>query len=96
MAEIDAMTTQAALIEAALRLIVEHPDTPAGSVLRCYSRMVRTTRRTGTPISQLPTEAEALASQVLTARHRPGVARASVRVSRRPPRSQRELYGVSA
>jgi hypothetical protein len=95
MAQIGAVTIQAELIDAALRLVDDHPGTPAGSVLRCYSRMVRLMRRAGTPMSQLPTEAEALTSQVLAARNRPGGAARASNVVRRDL-GGREFYAVSA
>jgi hypothetical protein len=73
--ETDAATTQAALVEAALRLVDNYPDVTAGSVLRCYSRAVKLMRRAGTPAAQLATRAEVLARQMLSARNGPDVRR---------------------
>lgn len=71
----DAVTTQAALVAAALRLVDDHPDIAAGSVLRCYSRAVVIVRRTGAPSAVLADRAETLARQMLAARNQPGVRR---------------------
>lgn len=67
----DAVTTQAALMEAALRLVDDRDDVPAGSVLRCFSRAVAVTRRSGIATEALPTRAEALARGMLAARNGP-------------------------
>jgi hypothetical protein len=71
----DAVTTQAALVAAALRLVDDHPEIAAGSVLRCYSRAVVIVRRTGTPSAVLADRAETLARQMLAARNQPGALR---------------------
>lgn len=71
----DAVTTQAALVAAALRLVDEHPDIAAGSVLRCYSRAVVIVRRTGASSTVLAGRAEMLARQMLAARNQPGAPR---------------------
>lgn len=68
----DAVTTQAALVAAALRLVDDHPDIAAGSVLRCFSRAVVIVRRTGTPSPVLADRAEMLARQMLAARNQSG------------------------
>jgi hypothetical protein len=73
MAEIDAMNTQEALVEAALRLVDDYPDIAAGSVLRCYARAVRVVQQAHTPLSHVPIQAEILASQLLAARNGPGM-----------------------
>ena len=83
MAAHDVVSTQAALIVAALRLVDDHPDIPAGSVLRCFSRAVVITRRSGTPSGSLAEEAELLARRLLAARNRPGLPGA-------PPRQRRD------
>lgn len=71
----DALTTQTELIAAALRLVDDHPDIAAGSVLRCYSRAVVIVRRSGTSSAVLAARAEMLARQMLSSRNQPGVRR---------------------
>ena len=81
----DAVTTQAALMTVALRLVDEHPDVPAGSVLRCFSRAVVITRRSGVQHRLLVERSESLARQMLAARNRPGTPGVP------QPRSDRDL-----
>jgi hypothetical protein len=64
----EVLSTQAALMETALRLVEDHPHIAAGSVLRCFSRAVVLTRRTGTPARDVAPRAERLARQLLAAR----------------------------
>jgi hypothetical protein len=64
----EARSTQAALMDAALRLVDDHPHIAAGSVLRCFSRTVVLTRRTGVPARAVAPRAERLARQLLAAR----------------------------
>lgn len=94
MTETNTAMIHAALVEAALRLVDNHPDIAAGSVLQCYSRAVRLMRRARTPASQLPARAEVLAGQLLSARNRPGAQR--VRASRRDSGPRPTLYPGSA
>jgi hypothetical protein len=86
MAAHDVVTTQAALVAAALRLVDDHPDMPAGSVLRCFSRAVVVTRRRGVPHDVVPERAFALAHQLLAARADPGA---------RTPRALVEVLGAA-
>lgn len=60
--------TSRALMETAARLVDDMQSIPAGSVLRCFSRAVRTARSAGCPVSRLPGEADRLARQWLSAR----------------------------
>jgi hypothetical protein len=69
----EALVTQSALVETAVRLVADHPGIPAGSVLRCYSRAVRLARRGGAGIEELPERAEDLARRILAARARSGI-----------------------
>jgi hypothetical protein len=64
----EALSTQAALMETALRLVDDHPHIAAGSVLRCFSRAVVLTRRAGTPARDVAPRAERLTRQLLAAR----------------------------
>jgi hypothetical protein len=54
------------LLLAAETLAEDHPDHPAGSVLRCYARAVRLVRLRGCPDEQLPETARRLAAETLT------------------------------
>ena len=56
------------LRDAAARLVAERRDLPAGSVLRCFSRAVRDALRAGGAASELATEAEWRARQLLRQR----------------------------
>jgi hypothetical protein len=67
----EAILTQSALVDAASRLVAARSDLPAGSVLRCFARAVALARRTGVPTAELPARAEALAHELLAARHSP-------------------------
>jgi hypothetical protein len=67
----EAILTQSALVDAAARLVADHSDLPAGSVLRCFARAVALARRTGVPAADLPARAETLAAEMLAARRRP-------------------------
>ena len=61
----ESATSQLALVDAAVRLVEERPDLPAGSVLRCFSRAVLITRRTGVPADGLVLQADQLARRLL-------------------------------
>jgi hypothetical protein len=63
-----------ALVDAAVRLVEERPDLPAGSVLRCFSRAVLITRRTGVPADGLVLQADQLARRLLAVWSRPAAA----------------------
>jgi len=52
-------TCQVQLLELTVRLTEEFPDLPAGSVMRCVARVVRSERRHGVPDDVLPARAEA-------------------------------------
>jgi hypothetical protein len=54
-------TVEQALVETAQELVAEHPEVPAGSVLRCYARAVRHVRRTGCPPAHVAGAAQAVA-----------------------------------
>lgn len=56
-----AARTHRALRETAARLMAQWDDLPAGSVLRCYSRAVRTVVRAGCAPERVPREAERVA-----------------------------------
>jgi hypothetical protein len=58
---------------AADRLTAEFSDTPAGSVLRCFSRAVHAARLDHIPPEQLPAAGEAIARQMLLLRAGPRV-----------------------
>lgn len=60
--------SQAQLLEVTVRLAEEFPDLPAGSVMRCVARVVRSERRHGVPEDLLPARAEATARSVLRRR----------------------------
>jgi hypothetical protein len=60
-----------ALVDAAVRLVEERPDLPAGSVLRCFSRAVLITRRAGVPADGLASQADLLARRLLAVWSRP-------------------------
>lgn len=74
------------LTDAALRLVADRSDLPAGSVLRCFSRAVVVTRRRGVPHDVVPERAFALAHQLLAARADPGA---------RTPRALVEVLGAA-
>lgn len=61
-----------ALRETGERMVTEWDDLPAGSVLRCYSRAVRTVVRAGCPPARVPAEAERIARAWLDLRRAPG------------------------
>lgn len=71
MSGVEAVSTQVALVDAALRLVDERRDVPAGSVLRCFSRAVLITRRARVSSEALPEQAEVLARRFLEARDVP-------------------------
>lgn len=75
MPENEARQTQRNLMDAALRLVGDHEEVPAGSVLRCFARSVMLARRTGTPARDLAERAEAVARRLLAGRDRPELAR---------------------
>jgi len=60
------------LLEVGQRLTREHPDVPAGSVLRCYARAVRNARMWGCPAEHLPATAEASTRWMLAQRRGDG------------------------
>ncbi|GAB7006628.1 hypothetical protein JCM18899A_41010 [Nocardioides sp. AN3] len=57
-----------ALLDTVARLVDELDEVPAGRVLRCFSRAVGHVRRVGCPTTQLATEAEWLARELLAGR----------------------------
>ncbi len=59
---------QAQLLELTVRLAEEFPDLPAGSVMRCVARVVRSERRHGVAEDLLPARAGAAARSVLRRR----------------------------
>jgi hypothetical protein len=66
LAEIRVSQTQ--LLDLTVRLAEEFPDLPAGSVMRCVARVVRSERRHGVPEGVLPARTEATARLVLRRR----------------------------
>jgi hypothetical protein len=60
--------SQARLLELTVRLTEEFPDLPAGSVMRCVARVVRSERRHGVPEDLLPSRTEVAARSVLRRR----------------------------
>jgi hypothetical protein len=68
MTALEVRQTNQALLDAAARLVNELDEVPAGAVLRCFSRAVRTARQEGCPVTQLPVEAERLARELLAQR----------------------------
>ena len=71
-----------ALLDAALRLVEEYDDLPAGLVLRCLSRATDAARSWGCPPGDLPVAAEAGARWLLAQRQRTHASGASTRVPR--------------
>lgn len=65
-----AQSTSRALREAADRLVAERSDLPPGSVLRSFSKSVRTALLRGCPFPEVAAVAELLAQQDLA--QRPG------------------------
>lgn len=61
------------LLDIAQRLVAEHDDIAAGSVLRCFARAVRRSVRAGWGTGELPGEAERLTRALLTTRHGQGI-----------------------
>ena len=59
---------QAQLLELTVRLAEEFPDLPAGSVMRCVARVVRSECRHGVAEDVLAARAEATARSVLRRR----------------------------
>lgn len=57
--------TNQALLDVAGRLVEERRDLPPGSVLRCFSRAVRTALLRGYPPVQVPAEAERMTRELL-------------------------------
>jgi hypothetical protein len=66
----DVLASQAVLVDAALRLVAERPDLPAGSVLRCYARAVAVVRRAGVQPDAVADRAGEFARRLLAARDR--------------------------
>jgi hypothetical protein len=60
--------SQAQLLELTVRLTAEFPDLPAGSVMRCVARVVRSERRHGVAEDLLPARTEIAARGVLRRR----------------------------
>jgi hypothetical protein len=56
------------LVDLTVRLTMEFPEFPAGSVMRCVARVVWQQRRLGVPDGLLAGLSEELARQVLTER----------------------------
>ena len=56
------------LLDSSHRLTEEHPEFPAGSVLRCYARAVRKAQMWGCPPEHLRTTAEASTRWMLAQR----------------------------
>ena len=61
-----------ALLEAAERLVEEHGDLSAGSVLRCFSRCVRQALHDGCPTTRVADEAENMTRALLERRSTAG------------------------
>lgn len=61
-------STNRALREAADRLLAERRDLPPGSVLRCFSKAVRTALLRGHPFHEVAAVAERLTHQELARR----------------------------
>lgn len=61
------------LLDIAGKLVVDYSDHTAGSVLRCFARAVRRSRKRGVPLAALPVVSEALARAMLE--RRPSVPR---------------------
>jgi hypothetical protein len=61
----EAAAANRALLDTAARLVDEMDNVAPGSVLRCFSRAVRTARSLGCPLTRLPAEADRLARQWL-------------------------------
>jgi hypothetical protein len=70
----EAPSSQVDLVDAAVRLVEERPDLPAGSVLRCFARAVLITRRTGVPAEGVAAQADLLARRLLAVWSRPAAA----------------------
>lgn len=68
MAPNEAQKVQCDLLDTAWRLADEHPELPAGTVLRCFARAVRTARACGVALSDLTVVAEKIARTHLDAR----------------------------
>lgn len=60
--------SQDALLDLTVRLSREFPELPAGSVMRCVARVVRSERRHGVPEASLASTSEARARSVLRRR----------------------------
>lgn len=56
------------LMSLTLRLVREHPQLPAGSVMRCVARAVRRVMTAGTPREQISARAEHAARRALAGR----------------------------
>jgi hypothetical protein len=69
-----AIGIQDELMSLTLRMVEEHPELPAGSVMRCVARAARRAAMTGTPRQEVAREAERAARLALERRT---VARAS-------------------
>jgi hypothetical protein len=63
--------SQGLLVDAAIRLVEDRPDLPAGAVLRCFSRALLVTRRTGVPAEVLVPQADLVARRLLAVWSRP-------------------------
>jgi hypothetical protein len=61
-----AWEVERALVEVAVTLTHEHPEVPAGTVLRRLARAVRRARGWGCPEQHLPRTAEAVTRWALT------------------------------
>lgn len=59
---------QSDLLDIAWRLADEHPELPAGTVLRCFARAVRTARACGVSLGDLAAAAEAISRAHLRSR----------------------------
>lgn len=67
-----AIMANRSLQEASARLVAERGDLPPGSVLRCFCRSVRTALLRGCPPTQVASEAEQLARELLDRRPQGG------------------------
>ncbi|HWJ81690.1 MAG TPA: hypothetical protein VNS55_05590 [Nocardioides sp.] len=68
MAPNEAQRVQIDLLDIAWRLADEHPELPAGTVLRCFARAVRTARACGVALGDLTVVAERIARTHLDSR----------------------------
>jgi hypothetical protein len=81
-AAVYAFGMQDELMSLTVRMVGDHPELPAGSVMRCVARAARHAVMAGTPRNQIPGEAERTARLALAGRD---PCRCSMRVRRSAP-----------